>query len=140
MWNPWAEAGQRWRHIQIVWWHELPEGVRGLVRDGTIWLCRTLTQAERRSTLTHELVHLERGIPHHVYREMEERAVDVETARRLIPLSALIDALRESRDPADLAEALWTDEHTVTVRLEALDPLETAEIEHALEDEWLWIP
>jgi hypothetical protein len=33
----------------------------GLQHGHRIWLCRTLTQAERRCTLTHELVHRERG-------------------------------------------------------------------------------
>lgn len=140
MWNPWAEAGQRWRQIQIVWWHELPEGVRGLVRDGTIWLCRTLTQAERRCTLTHELVHLERGIPHHVYREMEERAVDELAARRLIELPDLIDGMRWTQDPTELADALWVDPLTLRTRLQTLDPIELAEMESTLGDEWIWSP
>jgi len=140
MWNPWGTAGRLWRHVDIIWWHELPNGVRGLVRGGTIWLCRTLTQAERRCTLTHELIHLERGIGDHIYRDAEEHAVDAETARRLISLPRLAEALRVTRNPAELADALWVDTATLRTRMATLDPLETAELEHALEDEWLWIP
>lgn len=137
MWNPWGEVGRRWPRIDIVWWLKLPGGVRGLVDGDTIWLCRSLTQAERRCTLTHELVHLERGITEH---PDEERVVDAAAARRLITLPALAAALRWTRQPAELADALWVDEPTLRTRMDTLDPIEVAELEYALEDEWLWIP
>lgn len=140
MWHPWRTAGDRYPHINIVCEHRLPRRIRGLFDGATIWLCSTLTQAERRSALTHELQHAERGLVGLPYREREERIVDELAARQLIPLPRLIEALRWTRNPRELAEELWTDIHTVTVRMATLDPLEVAELEHELEDQWLWIP
>lgn len=140
MWHPWRTAAERYPHITIVCDHPLPRGVRGLLKDSTIWLCRTLTQAERRSVLSHELLHLQRGIASPGFQEREERIVDELAARRLIPIADLSRALCATRDPDTLAEELWVDQHTVQTRMATLDPLETAELEHALGDEWLWIP
>lgn len=140
MWHPWRTAAERYPHITIVTAHRLPGRIRGLYDGATIWLCSTLGQAERRSTLTHELQHAERGIVPPPYRAREERIVDELAARKLIPLPALVSAMRSGDDPHQLAETLWTDVHTVKVRLATLDPIETAELEHALGDEWLWIP
>lgn len=137
-WNPWHTVGVRYPEIVVCSKHLLPEGIVGLWEDGIIWLCRSLNQAERRSVLTHELTHVDRGIVPMKYRASEERIVDRLAARRLIELPALIDQMRCTRDHYELAERLWTDAHTVRVRLENLDPVEVAELEHALED--LWIP
>lgn len=109
----------------------------GLLRGDRIWICSSCNQAERRSTLTHEIQHLDRGpvlLPHLATRE--ERIVSEMAARRLIPLSELVDALKWSRDVGELADELWTDEPTVRVRLGSLDPIEVAELEHHLGDDW----
>lgn len=141
MWDPWGEAGQSWPHIDIVWWLELPRGIRGLVSGSTIWLCRTLLQAERRAVLAHELEHLRRGLAGAPYRAREERTVDQLAARRLITLPDLVDGLRVHRDdPAQLADHLWVDGPTLSTRMATLDQIEVAELENALADEWLWIP
>lgn len=118
--------------------HQLPEGTVGLWEGGIIWLCRTLTQAERRSVLTHELMHIARGIVPLRYRDREESVVDRLAARKLIELPELIDALRSTQNHDELADRLWVDPHTIRARLDDLDPIEVAQIEHALED--LWIP
>lgn len=114
----------------------------GLQLGRRIWLARGLTQAERRCTLTHELVHRERGpVPGDpVAAAREEQLVDEIAARRLITTPALVDALRWTRDPHQLAEHLWVDDPTLNTRMTTLDPLEVAELEHHLEDQWLWIP
>lgn len=139
-WNPWRWVGEHYPHIIVSSEHRLPRRVAGLWRGNTIWLCSTLTQAERRSVLTHELQHIQRGLPLPEYREREERIVDELAARRLISLPDLAQALRATRDPDALAEELWVDRHTVEIRLETLDPVETATLEHEFGDEWLWIP
>jgi hypothetical protein len=93
-----------------------------------------MTQAERRSTLTHELIHLERGTavePRHI--ASEERHVERESARRLITVEDLVDALRWSRDEHELADELWTDVDTVRTRLTNLSPVEKQYIEAELD-------
>lgn len=140
MWHPWKTAAQRYPHINIVTNHRLPGGIRALLKGDIIWLCATLTQAERRCTLTHELQHLDRGVPAPSLRVREERIVDELAARRLVPIENLARALRATRDPDILAEDLWVDRHTIQVRMQTLDPVETAQLEHEFGDEWLWIP
>ncbi|MCV7210213.1 hypothetical protein H7J75_16250 [Mycolicibacterium canariasense] len=105
-----------------------------------VWLCRRLRQVHRRCTLTHELIHLERGpVPDYLL-AAEERIVDELAARRLIELPDLMEGLRWTRDPEELADALWVDRSTLNTRMRTLDPVEVADLEHALQDEWLWIP
>ena len=60
-WHPWRHLRVRYPDVQVSCRHRLPDDVMGLQQGRRIWLCRTLTQAERRCTLTHELVHRERG-------------------------------------------------------------------------------
>lgn len=82
-------------------------------------------QAERRCTATHELIHAERG-----HRGCQPPAVELsvrsECARRLIGINALVDAVLfygEQNLPA-LADELWVDVETVTIRLNHLHPAE----------------
>ena len=53
------------------------------------------------------------------------------------PIDALADGLRWTRDPDQLAEHLWVDVPTVRTRLGGLDPIEVAQLEHALDGEWI---
>lgn len=112
----------------------------GIQRGRRIWLSFGLTQAERRCSLTHELVHRERGpVPREpVAAAREEKIVDEIACRRLITISALVDGLRWTTEPHDLAEHLWVDTATLHTRLSTLDPIEVSQLEYALED--LWIP
>jgi hypothetical protein len=45
-----------------------------------------------------------------------------------------------SRHARDIADHLWVDLPMLEARMNALDPIEIAELEHHLEDQWLWIP
>jgi hypothetical protein len=141
-WHPWRILRTEHADVDVSCRYRLPGQMMGLQRGARIWLCRTLTQAERRCTLTHELVHRERGpVPvDPAAVEREERIVDEIAARRLITAPALVDALRWTRHPRELADHLWVDEPTLHTRMATLDPVEVAELEHHLEDSWLWIP
>lgn len=137
-WHPWRVLRVRYPDVHVSCRHRLPDDVMGLQQGRRIWLCRTLTQAERRCTLTHELVHRERGpVPRDpAGAAAEERAVDRIAARRLITLSSLVDGLRWTRDPHQLAEHLWVDLPTLRTRIDSLDPIEVAQLEHELEGQW----
>jgi Zn-dependent peptidase ImmA (M78 family) len=143
-WHPWKHAGEHYPHVTISCQQELPHRVWGLQLGHMIWLCRRLNQVRRRCTLTHELIHLERGpVPTEpMARIKEERVVSALAARRLIPVAALIDAYRwcPAGSPAELAEELWVDIPTLRIRMKNLDPFEVAELEHELNGDWLWIP
>lgn len=97
----------------------LPPGVYGDCHwaTKTITLSPRLNQVERRCTILHEVIHAERG-PFPAYqRAREEATVAEETARRLIPLHDLGEALAFSRDLAVVADILWVDVPTLHVRL-----------------------
>ncbi|VXB25968.1 conserved hypothetical protein [Arthrobacter sp. 9V] len=104
----------------------MPDGAPGRTngRD-MIWLDRALNQVERRCTLTHELVHIERG---HTSCQPTavEKAVRVETARRLICLDDLAKQLAWSRSLTELAEELWVTEGVLLDRLTSLTSAEWA--------------
>lgn len=141
-WNPWRHIGDNYPHITVVRDQELPGRIWGLTDGTRIWICKRLNQAQRRSTLAHELLHIERGLPPSEPRGLarEEKLVSEIAARRLITITDLIDALRWTREPTELADALWVDTDTLKARMSGLDPVEVAELENRLDGEWLWIP
>lgn len=138
-WNPWAHVRETYPEITVVTHQELPGRIWGLRAGNLIWLCKRLDQARRRCTLTHEIIHLERGaVPADLIgHAREERTVAEEAARRLIPLEDLANALRWTRDCHQLAEQLWVDVPTLRTRLDTLDPIEVAQLEHDLDGQWI---
>lgn len=129
--SPWAHAAAH-PHLTIT--HtDLPAGIAGLTDGRTIWISRRLTQAGRRCTLAHELVHIERGTT--AVDEREERTVDQIAAARLIPLPALMDVARWTGCKVEAAEELWVDRTMLTARLNTLTPAERAAVE-AVMPEW----
>src|SRR5687768_683832 len=116
-------------------WAHLPEGVWGTTDfdDRTVTLAHGLNQAERRSTITHESIHAERGAPAAGYEAREERVVDELAARRLITLDQLADALVWAYDVHELADELWVDVPTAETRLRTLTVAEGRELEQRLD-------
>jgi len=115
---------------------DLPAHVQGRTDfpTGRVLVSRSLDQAGRRSTIAHELVHLERGPVSSTprLRKLEERAVEETAARRLVDLPRLISALRWSRWPDEIAEECWVDLPTLRARIEHLTPGERAALTAAL--------
>ncbi|MFC2623676.1 MAG: ImmA/IrrE family metallo-endopeptidase [Propionibacterium acidifaciens] len=114
------------------WWAveqaALPSGQSGRVdwaRRVVTVDCR-LSAAQRRCTLAHELVHVERGpVPADPWlAAREEAAVEAEAARRLIGIDALADALAWSSQPAEIADELGVDVQTLMVRVGGLSVAE----------------
>ncbi|MCV2395968.1 ImmA/IrrE family metallo-endopeptidase [Actinotalea sp. M2MS4P-6] len=110
---------------------DLPDGILGTTDGEHIWLDRRQQQAQRRSTLTHELEHLERGHagcqPAAVEAEVEAAA-----ARKLIPLVALAEAIVWACCEAELAQDLWVDPAMVRTRLMNLTREERDYIENVI--------
>ncbi|ORJ99831.1 hypothetical protein A6F58_00535 [Prescottella equi] len=95
----------------------------------TVYLCRSLTQRERRATLTHELMHVVRGVvPRDLawLEEKEDRVVDRLAARQLIDIEEFIDALcwagHSTND--ECAEELWVDLDMLEVWVDSLSETE----------------
>jgi len=109
------------------------------VTDGQrIWLHERLTQAERRSTLAHELAHLDLG---HVGCQppAEEERARARAAARLLPdLDVVAEVLAWSHTLAEAADELWVDEDTLRARLERLTGEERAAVEGRIERGSQW--
>lgn len=94
-----------------------------------------MTQAQRRSTVLHECLHVERGPVLSTLAAREELRVERETARLLLPdISDIGDALVWARDLAEAADDLWVDPQLLRCRLENLHPAERHYLHHRLED------
>lgn len=90
-------------------------------------------QAQRRVTATHEQIHCEWGHDG-CQPDVVELAVKKETARRCIGIYDLASAVLfwDQRDLEALAEELWVDVETVTIRLTYLHPAERGYLERRL--------
>lgn len=128
MYHPW----RRLRGIDdwLLEWDQLPEGISGEINwpTHTITIDPRLSQAQRRCTLAHELVHIHH---HHTSHQPAavERQVRAETARWLIPdLHQLRDALLMPDPAADL----WVTPAVLRDRLDHLTDAERQAIEAAL--------
>lgn len=128
-----------WRRLRdlvetTLHWHD--DEPAGWCRHSTqdVSIRRGMTQAERRSTLTHELVHLERGPAIRGYGDREELEVSKEAARRLLSdIRAVGEALAWATCLDEAADELWVDRGTLRVRLEHLHPAERAYLKRRLE-------
>lgn len=102
----------------------------------TILLDDRLDQAERRCTLVHEMVHHISGDMLGLTPElaaMQERLCRERSARLLITITALADAMAWSEHAGEIADQLWVDEPTLWDRLEHLTPEEHAFLHSSLQ-------
>lgn len=130
MFHPWRVLRTA-AHLTL-YWAAMPHH-RGLT-DGrsTIVLHPDMLQVERRCTLAHELVHVDMGHTSGC-NTAEERAVQAETARRLIPLHRLADTLAWALSHDEAADELWVTPEVLTDRIEHLTPEELAWLEQHTE-------
>lgn len=137
LYDPWADVRLNWPAVRVVI-EPMADDLLGEVRDeGLVIALRSGTSAaQRRCTLTHELVHLERGL-HDCgpWSQREEVQVHTEAALRLIPLSQLIAAIRALggvADPGATAHWLDVDSETLAVRLARVNSVERKALRRAL--------
>ena len=118
--DPWREL-RRCADVAVVFGDPGPGAVGSVdYASRTITLAPDLLQRERRTTLTHELIHLERGPVTAVGVRREEATVELEAARRLIAINELINAAKWTDDVHELALELGVDEAAMVVRLQHL--------------------
>lgn len=138
--DPWRDLSINWPEIEVV--VEPMDGqLLGVLRYPVIALRAGTSAGQRRCTLTHELVHLERGVRDcGPWAAREELHVHREVARRLIAadqLAAGVRALGGTEDIAALAHSLDVDVQTLRLRLDLLTSTERARIRTiAVRDLW----
>jgi hypothetical protein len=129
--DPWRDLQRNWPQLRVVL-EVMPAGLLGQLRYPVIALRAGTSGAQRRCTLTHELVHLERGVRDcGPWAAREELLVHTEVARRLVPVTTLAAAVRDlggADDLARLAEALNVDRQTLLLRLRLVTAAERAHI------------
>lgn len=129
--EPWGRLEQLkgWR----VEWADIAE--RGLTQFNLcqILLREGLKWRSERAVLSHEVVHAERGPFPKWMTAREEEAVSRESARRLLPIRRLGEAMSWSLNIDELAEELDVDRPTIEARLRSLHPAERAYLARRLE-------
>jgi hypothetical protein len=129
--DPWHDLAVNWPDVEVVI-EPMGGSLLGLLRYPVIALRAGTSAAQRRCTLAHEIVHLERGVGDcGPWSGREELLVHREVARRLIPIAELAGAVRALGDSAvlaELAQALDVDLETARLRLDMLTAGELAQI------------
>lgn len=114
-------------------WHESGPAGEFFHEAMTLSIRHGLTQAQRRSVVRHELEHYARGPVWEAWREREELACEVASARYLIDIRKLGEAMAWAHGIEEVADELWVDEDLVRVRLDHLHPAERAYLRERLE-------
>ena len=130
--NPW----QRLRTLVDVElrWHENGPMGRTIHSEQAISLRLDMTWAERRCTVAHELLHIERGPMPAGLRAKDEERVRRETAQRMIPdIRPVGDAIAWALSPEEAAEELGVDVYVLRYRLKHMSPMERAWLQHRLQ-------
>jgi hypothetical protein len=137
--DPWEDLATNWPEVDAVI-EPMAGRLLGVLRYPVIALRAGTSAAQRRCTLAHEIVHLERGVTDcGPWAGREELLVHREVARRLIPLPLLTAAARElgaDGDPPRLAQALAVDLDTLRCRLAMLTPEECVQVGSAAFDDY----
>jgi hypothetical protein len=115
-------------------YEDLPGGLCGYYdrRTGAIHVDRRMSAKDQANTYVHEMFHKILGhgkagsLPEHVAREV---AVDRITARALVTLPALMDAMVTHPCQQSRAEFLGVDEHIYAARIFGLEPEEQIMVE-----------
>lgn len=144
--DPWADLATNWPEVAV---HvmPLPGDLLGLVRYPLIVLRADCTAAQHRSTLAHEIVHLERGVLHghdptcpvaDLTEAREENRVERIAAARLISVAGLAAAIRHlgpSCSVDELAVALDVDRGLLRTRVDTMTTADQASLRRLLFDD-----
>ncbi|GAA2070980.1 ImmA/IrrE family metallo-endopeptidase [Williamsia deligens] len=132
--HPWRDARSR-KHLEIAFGESSADCWRGSFSPGRIEVDSRQSQAERRCTIAHELVHDERRVfPRDpALRAREEVAVERIAARRLVALERLLDVLRWTRHTDEVADELWVDVPMLVALVRSLTDEERTWIDDQLE-------
>ncbi|WP_084180784.1 hypothetical protein [Jatrophihabitans endophyticus] len=130
--DPWRDLATNWPEVavRVI---PLPGDLLGVLRYPSIALRAGTSAAQRRSTLAHEIVHLERGTQACGPGDAREEAlVEAEAARRLVAAGDLARAIRELGNRAAVgavAALLDVDTQLLRARLAGVTAAERTALE-----------
>lgn len=128
--HPWRTLGSL-PEITLEW-HDGGDAGWYDFETQTISIRRGMSQAERRSTLRHELEHHFRGPFLERLLVREEEACEYAAARDLIDIRKLGEALAWTQDLDEVADELWVDPELVMIRTRRLHMSERAYLKRRL--------
>ena len=132
--HPWRRLREL-AHVTLLWHDDGPMGLT-THSTATISIRRGLTWEERRCTIQHELIHVERGPVPNGLREKDEEWVRRETALRMIPdIRPVGDAIAWALSEEEAADELGVDVPVLRYRLQHMSPMERAWLHHRLEQD-----
>ncbi len=129
--DPWRDVAANWPDLEII---ERPLRGRllGELRYPVIVLRAGTSAAQRRCTLAHEIVHLERGVTEcGRWAAREELAVHLVASCRLLPIDLLAACIRDAggtQHLAAVAQRADVDLDTLRLRLARLSAADCARI------------
>lgn len=137
-WHPWRHLRDHYPHIDVHYVNLKPLGLKGRLTTRGIELHHKSRQRDLRSTLGHEVLHLERGpvpLHHPHFAQREEHVVEELTARRMITLPELVDAVLwcQGRTDDEAAEELWVSHNVLQTRIATLTPGERTWVQHQID-------
>jgi hypothetical protein len=134
--HPW-----RWlrelSHVTLLWHDDSPGAPMGVANFAaqTVSIRRGMTYEQRRCTVLHELLHLDRGPALTTTVGRDEDAVRRATARLMLPSTRVLgDALAWAHDEHEAAEELSVDVGVLRDRLRWLHPSERHYLTRRLTD------
>jgi hypothetical protein len=135
--DPWRDLADRWPQIGVEIVPMTGDLLGEIRRGGTVIALRAgTTSAQRRCTLAHEIVHLERGWRDcGWWQAREELQVHTTAATRLLPIDLLAAGIRSiggADDIRALAVILDVDTETLRLRLDSLNALDLRRIRQLL--------
>lgn len=91
--------------VALVFRVRMPDGVAAKTDGVNIWVDDRLNEIQEKCAIAHEEIHIERG---HSTTQVEavEMAVRYETAKRLLPLDAIVGVCKNGKSLAGIAREL----------------------------------
>jgi Zn-dependent peptidase ImmA (M78 family) len=129
--NPWLDAHRRYPDIHIEWHPIAPTRAAWIPSERIILVDESISRAERRCALAHELAHIDTGdmaTNQCWYDARQETAADRLAARRLVDPHDLAAVARWCIDPREIAAELEVTLDVLALRWRWMHPAERTPI------------
>lgn len=125
-WNPYDELGRLYPGLHYERVDLAPTRGALVLSQGVVLIDERLSKAEARSTMAHELGHLDAGDLgcSGLIHDRREAAADEWAARRLMSACDLAEVMRWTSSRTEAAELMDVTTHLLAVRLQHLHPAE----------------